>query len=82
VLLIDELEEIVEALEQLQFDAIAVPIHNRIGRCSTSCSSQFPDWLSLFLISSEYVKRDAIAISVRANFGYVQLEGDTRSCIA
>ena len=40
VLLIDELEEIAEALEQRQFDALALPICNRIARCATSCSSQ------------------------------------------
>lgn len=40
VLLIDELEEIVEVLQQDQFDALAVPICSRIARCATSCSSQ------------------------------------------
>ncbi|CAM0952773.1 unnamed protein product [Alopecurus aequalis] len=40
VLLIDELEEIAEALQQRQFDALALPICNRIARCATSCSSQ------------------------------------------
>ncbi|KAI4989406.1 hypothetical protein ZWY2020_036723 [Hordeum vulgare] len=40
VLLIDELEEIVDALDQRQFDALAAPICSRIARCATSCSSQ------------------------------------------
>ncbi|XP_047046515.1 serine/threonine protein phosphatase 2A 57 kDa regulatory subunit B' alpha isoform-like [Lolium rigidum] len=40
VLLIDELEEIVDALGQHHFDALALPICNRIARCATSCSSQ------------------------------------------
>ncbi|VAI35299.1 unnamed protein product [Triticum turgidum subsp. durum] len=40
VLLIDELEEIVDALDQRQFDALAAPICSRIARCATSCSSR------------------------------------------
>jgi hypothetical protein len=40
VLLIDELEEIVDALGQHHFDALALPICSRIARCATSCSSQ------------------------------------------
>uniref|UniRef100_A0ACD5XP43 Uncharacterized protein n=1 Tax=Avena sativa TaxID=4498 RepID=A0ACD5XP43_AVESA len=40
VLLIDELEEIVDALDQRHFDALALPICNRIARCATSSCSQ------------------------------------------
>ncbi|KAG8057615.1 hypothetical protein GUJ93_ZPchr0002g25464 [Zizania palustris] len=40
VLLIDELEEIVEILDQQQFDELAVPVCSRIARCVSSCSSQ------------------------------------------
>ncbi|XP_040383649.1 serine/threonine protein phosphatase 2A 57 kDa regulatory subunit B' alpha isoform-like [Oryza brachyantha] len=40
VLLIDELEEIVEILDQQQFDKLAVPVCSRIARCVSSCSSQ------------------------------------------
>ncbi|KAL6846676.1 hypothetical protein ACP4OV_024124 [Aristida adscensionis] len=40
VLLIDELEEILEALEPPQFEKLAVPICARIARCVSSCSSQ------------------------------------------
>lgn len=40
LLLIDELKEILEALEQHQFDALALPVYNWIARCPTSCSSQ------------------------------------------
>lgn len=40
VLLIEELEEIVEILDQQQFDKLAVPICSRIARCVSSCNSQ------------------------------------------
>lgn len=40
VLLIEELEEIVELLEPVQFQRLAVPICSRIARCVSSYSSQ------------------------------------------
>uniref|UniRef100_A0ACD5XZL4 Uncharacterized protein n=1 Tax=Avena sativa TaxID=4498 RepID=A0ACD5XZL4_AVESA len=40
VLLIDELEEVVDALDQRHFDALALPVCNRIARCATSSCSQ------------------------------------------
>ncbi|KAF0910725.1 hypothetical protein E2562_004713 [Oryza meyeriana var. granulata] len=40
VLLIEELEEIVEILDQQQFDKLVVPVCSRIARCVSSCSSQ------------------------------------------
>ncbi|CAN6205176.1 unnamed protein product [Urochloa humidicola] len=40
VLLIEELEEILEVLEPMQFEKLAVPVCARIARCVSSCSSQ------------------------------------------